>query len=129
MPRSIMRTILLVILTLGFLAPGVAWGANTVAKSGRFIHVVFDGSTDLDFSTDPVINLPTGCYLQSINVRANAAADVLTVRHGGASGAPMFLLKDVQGGASVMYFDGVFCKPYIKGAEVSNGVAVVFQIK
>ena len=107
----------------------MAWGANSVAKSGRFIHIVFDGSTDLDFSTEPVINVPTGCYLQSINVKANAAADVLTVRHGGASGVPMFLLKDIQGRASVMYFDGVFCKPYIKGTEVSNGVAAVFQIK
>jgi hypothetical protein len=123
------KKILLVILTLGLLAPGVAWGANSVAKSGRFIHIVFDGSTDLDFATDTVINLPTGCYLQSINVMANAASDVLTVRHGGATGVPMFLLKDVQGGASVMYFDGVFCKPYIKGTEVSNGVAAVFQIK
>jgi hypothetical protein len=123
------KKILLVILTLGRLAPGVAWGANSVAKSGRFIHIVFDGSTDLDFSSDPVINLPTGCYLQSINALANAASDVLTVRHGGATGVPMFLLKDAQGGASVMYFDGVFCKPYIKGTEVSNGVAAVFQIK
>jgi hypothetical protein len=116
-------------LALWMLLLGTAWGANTVTKGGSFIHIIFDGITDLNFSTDPTINLPNGCSLQSINVMANNPNDVLTVRHKGAAGVPMFLLKDVQGGASVMYFNGVFCKPYIKGSEVSTGVAAVFQIK
>jgi hypothetical protein len=120
---------LVVALALWLLTLGPAWGANTVTKAGNFIHITFDGATDLDFSTDSTINLPKGCYLQSINVKAAAANNVMTVRHNGATGVPMFLLKDVQGGSSVMYFNGASCKPYIKGTEVSAGITAVFQLK
>jgi hypothetical protein len=116
-------------LAMWLLTLGPAWAANTVSKAGNFISITFDGATDLDFSTDSTINLPQGCYLQSINVRAAAANNYLTVRHNGATGVPMFLLKDVQGGSSVMYFNGTFYKPYIKETEVSAGVAAVFQLK
>jgi hypothetical protein len=120
---------LVVAVALWLLTLGPAWGANTVTKAGNFIYIVFDGATDLNFSTDSTINLPQGCCLQSINVKAAAANNVMTVRHNGATGVPLFLLKDAQGGSSVMYFHGASCKPYIKGAEVSAGLAAVFQLK
>jgi hypothetical protein len=124
-----LRRVLVVASALWLLALGPAWGANTITKAGNFIYITFDGATDLDFTTDSTIKLPNGCYLQSINVKAAAANNVLTVRHNGANGIPIFLLKDLQGGTSVMYFGGVSCKPYIKGSEVSAGVAAVFQVK
>jgi hypothetical protein len=120
---------LVVALALWLLTLGPAWGANTVIKAGNFIYVTFDGATNLDFTTDSTIKLPGGCYLESINVKAAAANNVLTVRHNGAAGIPMFMLKDTVGGTSVMYFNGTFCKPYIKGTEVSNGLSAVFQLK
>jgi hypothetical protein len=124
-----MKKGLIVASVLWLLTLGTAWGANTVTKSGNFIYISFDGATDLDFTNDSTINLPQGCYLQSINVKAAAANSVLTVRHNGANGIPIFLLKDLQGGSSVMYFGGVSCKPFIKGSEVSAGVVAVFQLK
>jgi hypothetical protein len=120
---------LLVMLVLGLMMANAAGAANTVTKSGNFVTVVFDGSTDLDFATNATISLPNGCSLHSIMVRSNAANDVVKVRWGSATGTVIFDFKDILGGGGIKYFNGVWCKPYLKGSEVSPNVEVIFQVQ
>ena len=100
------------------LVSSMALAANTTIRSGNFIEIILDGSTDWDITTTVAAN---GVALKSIAFYPSAANDVLVVRDGSATGTRIFSGKDVGGGGIIVYYDGIMAKPYIKASSCTLG--------
>jgi hypothetical protein len=111
------------------LAASVAMAANTVTRSGLFIEIIPDGSTDWDSQVD----LPGGVSLVSVAFYPSAANDVIKLREKSASGPAIMNAKDTGGGGLIQYFDGGVVYPYLKAADCTFGtpanVRIILKIR
>jgi hypothetical protein len=102
--------------------------ANTVSKSGQVITAVFDGAADLDLSA--FLGSAPSLRLRKLMFYPAAAGNTFIVREGAATGPIIAQIKDTTGGGRDMdFYSGFFCKPYVKGTEVTANSIISFFIE
>ena len=106
------------------LMSSVAVAANTVTRSGPFIEIVPDGTTDWDSQ----VTYPSGLSLVSIAFYPSAANDVIKIREGSATGPAMINGKDTTGGGLIVYLEGGMVHPYLKASDCTFGTAANARI-
>ncbi len=99
--------------------------ANTVSKLGQVVSVTFDGAEDFDLAG--FLGSAPNVQLRKLTFFPAAAGDVFTVREGYNAGPVIAKIKDTTGGGRDMDFPGrFFCKPVVKGTEVTAGSIISF---
>lgn len=104
--------------------------AVTVANDGitNVWTVTLDGTNPFDGAAHADSLWTKGGYLKRVTWVVPALSDPFTLRSINATGTPLIptLTMDLDKTGNV-YFDNLFCYPYIKGTEVANGTVVVFE--
>ncbi len=102
--------------------------ANTVSKLGQVVSVTFDGAEDFDLAgflgSNPSLRLRKLIFFPA------AAGAAFIVREAYNAGPVIAQVKDTTGGGRDMDFHGCFfCKPYVKGTEVTAGSLISFIVE
>lgn len=93
--------------------------ANTITYAPGKIHVVPDGSTIYDSTSE----FPNGLRLTGIIFYPSAVGDILEVRNGSATGTVISKLNSAGGGVLKEYIiNGQTYKPYVKVPAAGENV-------
>lgn len=106
--------------------------ALTIASSGNFINVTFDGATAWDCTSSSGLtkDATAGLKVKSIQIIPAATADVFTIRTDSATGTMIYKGKAADAYEHfIKYFHtDRLLKLYVKGNEVTTGVVMIIEI-
>lgn len=100
--------------------------SNTIRHKGRFVTVVFDGSTNFNLCAFLGVKAVTLMAISQLSVAVN---DTLTVWWSSNKEVEIYgPYVDVTGGGKLREYEPFTCTPYVTGSEATAGSKASFEI-